>query len=158
MSERKTAVLALLEETRTTLFSALAELDEAAWETAVYSHDAEVQWTASDILRHLLNAETGMLGLMQKILRTGKGVPEDFDRSRYNKRQVEKSKDKAPAELMAEMRENRKKLLDFIDTLKDEDWDKSGLHAMMKILTIEEICQVIANHEIDHLNEIKGVA
>lgn len=157
MSERKLAVLTLLDETRTELFAALENLSEADWETAVYSPEAEIQWTASDIVRHLMNAEKGMTQLMQKILATGEGVPENFDRDRYNKRQVEKSQEKTPAQLLTEMTQNRQALLTFIDSLQEADWDKSGLHGMMKVLTLEEICQVIAQHEVAHLEEIQGI-
>ncbi len=154
MSERKTAVLALLEENRKRLFDGLSQLDDAAWNKVIYSQETEAPWTASDILRHLLNAESGMTGLMNNIKTKGRGVPEDFDRSRYNRRQVEKMKDKTPQELIEQMKANREALLAFIDKLEDEDWDKSGRHASLKIMTIEEVCQTIANHEVAHLDEI----
>ena len=154
MSDRKTAVLTLLEKNRIQLFNAISQLDDSAWNKVIYSEETDAPWTTADILRHLLNAEAGMTGLMNNIKTKGRGVPEDFDRSRYNRRQVDKLKDKTPQELMAQMSDNRTALLAFIDTLEEEDWDKSGRHASLKIMTIEEICQTIANHEVAHLEEI----
>ncbi|MEM7335288.1 MAG: DinB family protein [Chloroflexota bacterium] len=154
MSERKTAVLAQLEKNRAQLFNALSKLDAAAWNKVIYSEETDAQWTTTDIVRHLLQAESGMTGLMKNIKTKGRGVPEDFDRSRYNRRQVDKLKDKTPRELIDQMSANRTALLAFIDTLDDDDWDKNGRHASLKIMTIEEVCQTIANHEIAHLNEI----
>lgn len=155
MSDRKTNVVTLLNESRHRLFEALDKMEHEDWEIVVYSEEADTNWTASDVLRHLVGAERGMTQLMQKILTTGEGVPEDFDRERYNKRQVQKVQDKSPIELMTAMSENRTELLTFIDSLKEEDWDKSGRHGSLKIMTIEEICQTIANHELAHLDDIQ---
>lgn len=159
MDERKTAVLTRLNETRTQFMAALDELEAEAWETAVYTAEGndDAHWTVSDIVRHLLNAEKGMTGLMMKIRETGEGVPEDFDRDWYNQRQVKKIKDKTPLEMMDMMRDNRQKLLAFIDTLELDEWEKSGRHASLQIMTIEEVCYTIANHEHDHFVEFQAL-
>jgi hypothetical protein len=157
MSDKKTAVLARLAETRKAVLEAFDGIDGEAWKTAVYTAEdnPDANWNISDIARHMISAEKGMTGLMMKIQSTGEGVPEDFDRERYNQRQVQKTQDKAPAELINEMQANRKALLAFIETLKEDDWDKNGRHASLKIMTIEEICYTIANHEADHLKGIQ---
>lgn len=154
MIEKKTAVVDQLANSRKTLFSTLNKLDEAAWNMAVYSPEVNGYWTIVDIVRHLLTAERGMTFLMQKILKDGVGVPDDFDRERYNISQVTKLKEIPPKRLLPEMEKNRVVLLKFIDSLQEEDWLKSGRHGSGKILSIEEICLTIAHHELVHHSEI----
>lgn len=159
MDNRKAAVLNRLNKTRSDFMAGLVSLDSAAWQTAVYSAegDDDALWTVGDIIRHLLNAEKGMTGLMVKIKETGEGVPDNFDRDWYNRRQVKKIKDRTPQELIEDFRKNREALLAFIETLEPEDWDKKGRHASLKIMSIEEICYTIAEHEHAHFTEFQAL-
>ncbi|HMT22069.1 MAG TPA: DinB family protein, partial [Promineifilum sp.] len=81
--------------------------------------------------------------------------PADFDLHRWNQRVVAKSAEKGPDELLAGMAQSRAALLEFIDGLDETDWDKRGRHASLKIMSIEEICHLIADHEADHLRAIR---
>ena len=150
---KKEEVVEKLAEARAPLWAFLQALDEAQWETAVQTEDA--QWTISDIVRHLVNAESGMTGLIIQFQQGNDPVPPDFDRERYNKRIVEKTKALTPPQLLEAMTTNRAKLLQVIDTLTDDDWQKNGRHASLNIYTIEEVCQIIAGHEELHLLDMK---
>lgn len=153
MSVDKNLIIQKLQTNRDALLSFLQSLDETEWETAVQSEDAE--WAISDIVRHLVNAEKGMTGLIVQFQQGKDPVPPDFDRERYNKRIVEKTKDLTPVQLMEAMVENRTKLLAVIETLNEEDWQKKGRHASLNIYTVEEVCHIIADHEALHLADIK---
>lgn len=153
MGVEKTAIVQKLNDTREPLFAFLQDLNEAQWETAVQSEDAE--WTISDMVRHLMNAEKGMTTLIIQFQQGKDPVPPDFDRERYNKRLVEKTKELTPDELLATMHDNRTKLLSFIDTLETDDWQKKGRHASLNIYTIEEVCHIIADHEALHLSDMQ---
>lgn len=150
---RKSEVIEKLNLTRGNLFAFLAGLDEAAWETAVQSEDA--QWTIADLVRHLMNAESGMTGLIEQFKAGKDPVPPDFDRERYNQSRVKKTQALTPQELMAQMSANREHLLTVIESLEDGDWSKKGRHASLRIMTIEEVCHLIADHESVHLEEMK---
>jgi len=53
------------------------------------------------------------------------------------------------------MADSRRALLGFIDSLEESDWDKKGRHASLKIMTIEEVCHLIADHEALHLTGVR---
>jgi len=131
----------------------VAGFDDGMWETAVYADDAA--WSIADLLRHLTDAERGMTRLMEIIREGGEGVPADFDLSRWNKRVVEKLSDQAPADLLQTMTANRKKLQQFLTTIEPDDWQKKGRHGSGRILTIEQICHLIADHEASHIQDIR---
>ncbi|HRN66718.1 MAG TPA: DinB family protein, partial [Promineifilum sp.] len=77
------------------------------------------------------------------------------DLARWNQRVVNKLADKGPRELLAGMADSRQALLEFIDSLEETDWGKKGRHASLKIMTIEEVCHLIADHEALHLAGIR---
>ena len=138
---------------RQKLVAVLQGLNEAEWETAVYTDGG--RWSISDLLRHLVNAERGMTTLINQFRQGQDPVPADFDRERYNNRIVEKAKQKSPTELMAELVENEALFLEALAALTEGDWQKKGRHASLRILTIEEICHLIPDHEQAHLLDIQ---
>ncbi len=154
MNDPKPEIIQQLNETRSALMAFLRGLDEVQWETAVYSEGET--WTAADVVRHLTNAESGMTGLIVQWQMGNDPVPPDFDLARFNKSVVAKAKDKTPAELLAEMETNRTNLLQVIDGLEGDDWQKSGRHASLQILTIEQTCRLIADHEVAHLQDLQA--
>ena len=149
MTDKKVEIAEKLNDTRHDLMIFFDGLDEAGWETAVY--DEETTWTITDILRHLVDSERGMTGMMAQWQQGKDPVPADFDLARWNNRAIQKTAEKSPQELLNSFRENRINLLSFIDTLHDEDWAKQGRHGSLRIMSIEEVCHLIANHEMDHL-------
>ena len=142
-----------LAENRTALFTLLHSLSEEEWQTAVFSE--ETIWTVADMVRHLESAERGMITLMAGIQQGGAGVPADFDLARYNASRIQKTKEKRPSALLVDMQKNREALLAFMESLTAEDWQKKGRHGTLRIMTIAEICHIIADHEALHTDDIK---
>lgn len=151
----KEALKTQLELTRINLFEYARSLKESDWTQPIYTHGEE--WTAQDILRHLTWAEGGMIRLIEQIRQGEQGVPEDFDLNRYNASGVKKLKEKTPAELMAMMATNRERLLELVDGLSEEEMALEGRHGSLQVMSIERILQVIANHEEQHLADLRGV-
>jgi hypothetical protein len=149
---RKIAIKTKLTEAREGLLLLVAPYGEKEWAIAIYSEDQV--WTASDILRHLTSAESSMTRLIELIRDGGDGVPADFDLQRWNARGIQKAGQKLPQDLMAEMSLNRDHLFNVIDSLQDDDWSKSGRHGSLRIMTIEEILNLIGDHENRHTQDI----
>ena len=154
MSEdKKSAVKQKLTAVREETYRTLGGLTDEQWNRVAYSEGAE--WRVADILRHVADSEKGMTALMIQVKAGGEGVPPDFDLSRWNQRVVTKLQDKSPQALLEGMADNRAALFAFIDTLADDDWAKQGRHASLHILTIEQVCHLIADHEQTHVDEIR---
>lgn len=152
--ERKQALREKLNSSREATLEVIQQMDPEDWTHLVYSsHQAD--WTARDVLRHLVWAEGGMLRLMKNIREGGSGVSQDFDLDKYNAQGIAKLDDRMPAELMAMMQDNRKQLLAFIDALDEADWEMSGRHGSGETMSIAQICERIANHEQEHLADLR---
>jgi hypothetical protein len=148
-SEKADGIKQKLNDTRRELIDLVSGLTDEQWYSAVFDDDSD--WRAIDIVRHVADSERGMTNLMNQIKQGGEGVPPDFDLDRWNRRAVSKLQDKSPEELLEWMKESHTTLLSFIDTLEPGDWDKKGRHASLRIMSIEEICHLIADHEHMHL-------
>lgn len=153
MDEKKEAIKGELADARNDLFAVLQELRESVWGTPVYSEGET--WTVADILRHLTAAERDMTLLVERIRQGSGGVPPDFDLNRWNARSIEKAEAKSPADLQAEMNENRTYLLEMIEAIGPEEWDLQGRHGSLRIMTVEEILRLIADHERRHTADIR---
>lgn len=153
MDEKKEAIKGELAEARNDLIVLLQELSEPAWDMTVYSEGET--WTVADILRHLTAAERDMTLLVERIRQGVGGVPADFDLDRWNARTIEKAETKSPADLQAEMNENRSHLMGVIDNIRPEEWDVQGRHGSLRIMTVEEILRLIADHERRHTADIR---
>lgn len=153
MTNRQTALREQLEKSRRELLQVLTGLSEAEWETAVYAEGTT--WQVIDLLRHLTEAESSMTRLMALIRDGGLGVPDDFDLDRWNASRIKKTLGQSTDDLFANMAQNRANLLAFMDSLGEADWAKKGRHGSGSIMSIREICQIIADHEHLHTRDIR---
>lgn len=153
MSEaKKVEIFQKLAGSRQALLTLFDELEQSQWESVVYSEDAE--WTVKDLFGHLVDAEKGMTRLIEVIKEGGGGAPADFDLARWNARAVRKSSEKSATELRDAMTGNRAHLLQVLDTMTGSDWEKKGRHSSLRIMTVEEILHLIADHECRHMEDI----
>jgi hypothetical protein len=153
MGDRKEVVVEKLERIRQELIETVAEVDESGWQRKVWSESEE--WQVSDLLRHIVGAEPSMMKLIENIRDGGKGASPDFDLARWNAGRVKKTQNKSIEELTADLAQNRAQLLAVVETLKEEDWDKEGLHGSMEWMNIEGILHRIADHEEHHMKDIQ---
>jgi uncharacterized damage-inducible protein DinB len=156
MSERKETVLQKLETVRSSLLEMIGNIDDEAWSRPVFSESTE--WQTSDLLRHIVSAEHSMTRLIENLRDGGEGASADFDLTRWNASRVEKAKAKSIEDLTADLGQNRSYLLSVIESLSNEDWDKKGRHGSMRIMSIEEILHLIADHESRHMEDIQNAA
>lgn len=153
MNEQINRLQAHLQESRAVLWQTLTSLDEAQWQTVVFS-EGDV-WTAADLLRHLVYAQRGMTGLISQIRDGGFGVPEDFDLDRWNASGVRKQQALAPADLMATLQAEREAVLRLLASMDEDTFAKRGRHGSGQIMSIAEIFELIGDHELLHNQDLR---
>jgi uncharacterized damage-inducible protein DinB len=154
MSERIQQIKKDLAEARAWLDYVLDRVGER-WDTQVYSDGA--QWTVKQLAIHLMLSDKGQTRNIQSIAQGGEGVPADFDLQRYNKNSVEKRAEISVDEIRSALAASRAERDAWLDTLDDATLEKKGRHASMRILSIAEILDVMANHERTHAEDIARV-
>ena len=153
IDEKKEPLKEKLSRARDELLQWTRTLHESDWTQAVYAHD-EV-WTVRDVFCHLIWAEGGMARLIQQIRQGEEGVPADFDVNRYNARGVRKLQEKPLAELLSMMTKNRDWILQILDELSPEELQRKGRHGTLRIMSIEDVLHMIADHERQHLGDLR---
>lgn len=153
MNDRKPAIREHLAATRAALLDVFAALKPEDWERPLAL--SEGAWTVKQVLMHLAAAESGQLATGQRMLTGEAKLGEGFRLDVWNRRQVEKRKDQTPAALLDEIAASRQKLLAWIDGLAEADLDRSGQHGRGDVITVEQLCYRIGEHETDHVAEVK---
>jgi uncharacterized protein (TIGR03083 family) len=150
MENRKEALRLKLAAGRAKLQATIASLDDADWDRPTRNPE----WTARDLLIHLANAESGLLGRMRRFLDGTSQLPPGFDLSIWNTRQVAKRQGEPVASLVAALDQSREQVLAFLDELSDDQFDIRGWHASGTEMTLAEMFEIVAWHEGTHAEDI----
>lgn len=151
MTERIATLQRNLAESRAYLNRVLDSVGHR-WDESVYSDGAE--WTVQQVVTHLMVSDRGQTALLKRIAQGEEGVPADFDLERYNRRSVEKQAATTPAELRAAMVEAAAERAAWLAAQDESVLDKQGRHASLRVLSIEQILNVIAGHDRVHADDI----
>jgi uncharacterized damage-inducible protein DinB len=153
MTDRKQAIREHLAATRAALLQVTSRLSADDWQRTVAS--SEGAWTVKQVIAHVASAEPGQLVTGQRMLTGEAKLGEGFSLDFWNQRQVEKRKDQTPQALLDEMAASRQKLLAWVEGLGDTDLDKSGQHGRGDVITVEQLCYRVGEHEAEHAAEIR---
>lgn len=130
-----------------------SELTEDQWGSEVYTEGAT--WTIRNVLAHFVTSERGLVKLFERIRTTGEGAADDFSIDRYNASQQERTKDPAPADLLAQYQQVRAESVQWVNTLKDEELDIKGRHPFLGETVIREMVKMLYLHNQLHYRDVK---
>ncbi len=123
------------------------------WDVEIYTEGAS--WTISQILAHFVMAESSMLRLIERIVETGEGSPENFDLDSYNEYNAGKLEGVSPDEMMAKFLAAREDTIQKVSQFSDEDLEKTGRHPWLGMARIEDIVKLMYRHNQIHQREIR---
>jgi len=134
----------------------IVRLAEHAGAVLVYPEDPG--WTVRELIAHMADAERGMLGQAQRIVRGESALPEGFDPARWNRRAVEKRAGASTADLLAEIEKAHRDWVAFVEGLDDASLDRRGRTAEGELLTVEAFARHAAEHRMDHTCDAEKAA
>lgn len=151
MTARIEEVKQQLAEARRYLNNVLDQVGER-WDAQVYTEGES--WTVKQVLLHLMITDKGHNNMMMAIARGENTIPDDFDLDRYNRRSVEKRAEVSPEQARAALAQTAAERDAWLDTIDDDVMLKQGRHGSMRILTIGQILDVVADHDRSHGSDI----
>jgi hypothetical protein len=154
MSERIQTLKRDLAAARARLNQVLDQVGDR-WDTQVYAEGAA--WTVRQLAIHLMVSDKGHNNMMMGIAKGENTIPEDFDLERFNRRSVEKRAATTIADVRKGLNTTEAERNAWLDTIDDAALDKQGRHGTMRILSIEQILQVVAGHDRAHAADIAKV-
>lgn len=132
------------------IFSAMTD---EQWQSEVYTEGTT--WTIRNVLSHFVTSERGLLKLFERIRETGEGSSEDFSIDRYNAAQQARTKDLAPAQLLAQYQEVRAASIAWVSNLKEEELEIKGRHPFLGMTSIREMIKMLYIHNLNHYRDMK---
>lgn len=150
---RKESIRQYIQARHAESLAVLEAIAEADWTRPLYSTE-NADWSVRDALAHLTVSEGGQLAVIERRLKGEQAIPDDFDLDRFNRRSVEKSAHRTPAELLAALRADYERLLAALEAVAEADLDKTLRHARGDTISVEHAFRRIAEHRADHAAEI----
>ncbi|MGB2678101.1 MAG: DinB family protein [Candidatus Acidiferrum sp.] len=133
----------------------LARLIKGATPAKLRKRPAQEKWSAAEILAHLADSEIVVSWRVRSIL-NAPGTPiQAFDQDawvvagHYGKRDARKS--------LKQFRVLRETNLALYKMLTPEQWKHYGIHAERGEESIERIVQMMAGHDINHLEQVESI-
>jgi uncharacterized damage-inducible protein DinB len=150
----ETAVLAAkLRAEGEKLLEFMGSLSDARWNSEVYTEGTV--WTTRNVVAHLLSSERAFLTLFKQILDGSSGVSADFVIDRYNASQQKKMQEIGRTQLMVQYREARARMIEFVQSLDENDLGKQGRHPYHGSTSLREMVKMIYIHNQTHYRDIR---
>lgn len=149
MNPRVAALTSRLEKGIEKTLAIFGSIQPAQWEAVLY--ETPYLWTVRDLLAHLLSAEEGLLCLAQDIAAGGPGAPEGFD---YNEAEHRWLAGVPPEQLLADLKAVRRRTLEWVATLTEEDLDRVGRHPALGEVNLETFINAIYGHQLLHMRDL----
>ena len=154
MSDRKHALTEYMGAAHRATWPVLSGLREADLPRKAFGED-ESLWTVADVVAHLADAESGILGQAQRLLAGKQTVPDDFDLDRWNRSAVRRGRGRSLAELLESILRAHGEALKTVEATEDSAFDLIGRHSSGDLLTVEGFFRRIADHRRAHTADIE---
>ncbi len=141
----------LVENGRTT-HDFFASLGEEALRQRIF-HDPE--WSARDMLAHLITTERAIRPLILGIARGEPGAPPGFDIDAANARLLETMRGLSSAELLAAWSVERAATVTAFGQLAPGDLERRGRHPFLGETTVDDMIQLMYRHEMLHARDVR---
>lgn len=115
------------------------------------------QWSAREVLAHLLWTERAFNAYNRDVLNGGPGVPEDFSIDGFNAEQTPQHADISLALLLSQFEHLRAETLALVAQLADADFDRVAFHPFLGHTTLEKILQLLYRHTMLHSRDVRKV-
>jgi hypothetical protein len=153
MSDKHALIQKRLRNEGDKLLAVFEGLTPEQWQIVIYTDG--MTWTIKDLLAHQISAEGEFQFYGRDVLNGGEGAPEGFDINAFNNREVAKKIDRTSDELLADFRAMRQATIDFVATIRDDQFTWQGRHPYFGMMVIEDMFKLIYRHNMMHARDIR---
>ena len=122
-------------------------------EEGLSAHPVPGKWSAREIVHHLADSESISAQRLRKLLTEEKPIIHGYDQERYAVLLRYNERDMAPA--LDAFRSARETTLQLLNTMSDEDWQRTGTHTESGAYSTEKWLTIYADHAHNHANQIR---
>jgi uncharacterized damage-inducible protein DinB len=135
--------------------SKLAQLIDGVAEDALRRRPAPGKWSVTEILAHLAEDELSSSWRYRQMLEHDGPELRGFDQDLWAR--LGDYAAWKPLEALEMFRLLREANLRMFAQLTPEQWKRHGVHAERGRLTVEELCRHMAAHDVNHIEQIRGI-
>jgi FMN phosphatase YigB (HAD superfamily) len=111
------------------------------------------EWSPGEVLCHLRDVDTEVnLPRLQKVIQERNPFLPGQDTDPWA--EIRRYLQQDGLQALIDFTNVRLKLLEFLDTLKPTDWDRRARHAIFGPMSLRELVNIIAGHDILHIQQI----
>ena len=146
------AILAVLRSTPAVLDGGLRSLPGEAWT----QNPGPGEWSVTEVLCHLRDVEAEVnLPRFQKVLQEANPFLPGMDTDPWAEQRLYFCQDGPDA--LQRFTGARLKLLDMLENLPPESWERKARHAILGPTSLRELAGIIASHDRLHIQQIKSL-
>ncbi len=113
------------------------------------------KWSILQVLQHLADSELVSGFRMRMTLAHDSPDIQGYDQDAWANRL--KYNDVAPADALDQLRVLRRINLKLLGALEEKQWERAGMHSERGPESIRKLAQMIAGHDLLHLNQIRRI-
>jgi uncharacterized damage-inducible protein DinB len=133
----------------------LARLIEGVPEARLQQRPDPARWSVAELLAHLADAEIGSSWRYRQMIEHNGGPLSPFDQELWN--ELGNPGTRRPSESLELFRLLRESNLRMFDRLTPEQWERYGIHAERGRMSVRDLMQQIAGHDLNHLEQIRKI-
>lgn len=115
----------------------------------------EPEWTARDMLAHLITTERAIRPLILAITRGDPGAPPGYDIDAANARFLEGMRGLAIGDLLTAWASERAATVEAFRALDGSALERRGRHPFLGETTVDDMIQLMYRHEMLHTRDVK---
>lgn len=134
---------------------ALAQLIAGAPANKLTKRPDPDKWSVAELLAHLADAEIGAAWRYRQMIEHNGGPLSPFDQELWH--ELGNYASASATESLALFRLLRESNLRMFERLTPEQWERYGMHAERGKMSVRDLAQQIAGHDLNHLEQIRKI-
>jgi hypothetical protein len=155
LSDRKQAILDYMQRHHDETWAALEAISASDGLVEVYRDGGQL-WTVRDVVAHLADSGTGLLGQARRLAAGERPVPPEFDLNRWNRGAVRRSAGVGLDELRSSIGASYAEAVDFLYQVDESTLDNEGRRGSGELTTVEGYFRRLLDHRMEHLADIQA--
>lgn len=151
INPRAEELAARLEKGRVKTLEVFNTLSHSQMQTPLYNDPI---WRVRDLLAHFVSAEIHLLTLARSVASGNPGAPMDFKINEFNAQEKKRLAGIPKNELLSMLDQARRKTIEWVMSLSDDELEKVGRHPALGEVTVEVMILAIYGHQLTHMREL----
>lgn len=137
------------------LLPALRAATDGIGEDDLRRPEAPGKWSVLEVAQHLADSELVYGYRIRAIVAEDDPALAGYDQNAWAERL--RYNDEDLAEVLDELAVLRRRNLRFLERLRDDEWERAGLHSERGWESVRQIARLLAAHDLAHLRQIERI-